>query len=78
MTERSFQVTYRKGRPFSAYLHLSHETGEKSGRTVPSADGLLVRVHRMFPDFAAAHAGSPLLAEREIHMNMTGLQRSLP
>lgn len=42
MTERSFQVTYRKGRPFSAYLHLSHETGEKSARTVSSADGLLV------------------------------------
>src|SRR6266581_2966555 len=42
MTERSLQVTYRKGKPFSAYLHLSHETGEKSVRTVPSADGLLV------------------------------------
>lgn len=25
-----------------AYLHLSHETGEKSAKTVPSADGLLV------------------------------------
>src|SRR5262247_1913956 len=35
MTERSLQVTYRKGRPFSAYLHLSHQTGEKSARTVP-------------------------------------------
>jgi hypothetical protein len=42
MTERSLQVTYRKGKPFSAYLHLSHETGEKSTRTVPSADGLLI------------------------------------
>ena len=42
MTERSLQVTYRKGKPFSAYLHLSHQTGEKSARTVPSADGLLV------------------------------------
>lgn len=42
MTERSLQITYRKGRPFAAYLHLSHETGEKSARTVPSADGLLV------------------------------------
>lgn len=30
MTERSLQVTYRKGRPFAAYLHLSHPTGEKS------------------------------------------------
>jgi hypothetical protein len=44
MTERSLQVTYRKGKPFSAYLHLSHQTGEKSAKTVPSADGLLVVV----------------------------------
>ena len=42
MTERSLQITYRKGRPFVAYLHLSHETREKSAKTVPSTDGLLV------------------------------------
>ena len=30
MTERSLQVTYRNGRAFAAYLHLSHTTGEKS------------------------------------------------
>ena len=42
MTERSLQITYRKGRVFAAYLHLSHQTGEKSARTVASADGLLV------------------------------------
>lgn len=42
MTERSLQVTYRKGRPFAAYLHLSHATGEKSTRTIPTPDGLLV------------------------------------
>jgi len=42
MTERSLRVTYRKGRPFAAYLHLSHHTGEKSARTVPSSDGRLV------------------------------------
>jgi hypothetical protein len=41
MTERSLQVTYRKGRAFAAYLHLSHPTGEKSARTVASPDGLL-------------------------------------
>jgi hypothetical protein len=39
---RSLQVTYKKGKPFSAYLHLAHQTREKSTRTVPSADGLLV------------------------------------
>jgi hypothetical protein len=42
MTERSLQVTYRKGRTFAAYLHLSHPTGEKSTGTVASPDGLLI------------------------------------
>ena len=42
MTERSLQVTFRKGRPFAAYLHLSHPTGEKSAKTVATPDGLLV------------------------------------
>jgi hypothetical protein len=42
MTERSLQVTYRKGRAFAAYLHLSHPTGEKSAKTVASPDGLLI------------------------------------
>jgi hypothetical protein len=36
MTERSLQVTYRKGRTFAAYLHLSHPTGEKSAKTAAS------------------------------------------
>jgi hypothetical protein len=36
------QVTYRKGRAFAAYLHLSHPTGEKSAKTVASWDGPLV------------------------------------
>jgi hypothetical protein len=42
MTKRSLQVTYRNGRPFAAYLHLSHPTGEKSAKTVASQDGLLI------------------------------------
>ena len=42
MTERSLQITYRKGRPFAAYLYLSRVTGERSARTQPSADGLLI------------------------------------
>ena len=52
MTERSLQVTYRKGYPFAAYLHLSHQTGEKSVRTAASPDGLLI------VDYAAS--GRPL------------------
>jgi hypothetical protein len=42
MTERSLQVTYRKGRAFAAYLHLSHPTGQKSATMVASPDGLLI------------------------------------
>ena len=42
MTERSLQVTYRKGGAFAAYLHLAHPTGEKSTKMTPSPDGLLV------------------------------------
>ena len=42
MTERSLQVTYRKGRPFAAYLYLSRSTGETSARTEASADALLI------------------------------------
>jgi hypothetical protein len=54
-TERSLQVTYRKGRTFAAYLHLSHPTGEKSARTAASPDGLLI------VDYAAS--GRPLGVE---------------
>ena len=42
MTERSLQVTYRRGRSFAAYLHLLHPTGAKSAKAVASADGLLI------------------------------------
>jgi hypothetical protein len=55
VTERSLQVTYRKGRTFVAYLHFSHPTGEKSARTVASSDGLLI------VDYAAS--GRPLGVE---------------
>jgi hypothetical protein len=42
---RGHATTPRKRKPFSAYLRLSHQTGEKSARTVPSASGLLVIDH---------------------------------
>ena len=42
MTDRSLQITYRKGRPLAAYLYLSSPVGGKSARTESSADGLLV------------------------------------
>ena len=40
--ERSLQITDRKGRPFAAYLCLSHKPGERSTRTESTPDGLLV------------------------------------
>lgn len=55
MTERSLQITYRKGRPFAAYLYLSRVTGERCARTEASADGLLI------VDFAAD--GQPIGVE---------------
>jgi hypothetical protein len=55
MTERSLQVTYRKGRAFAAYLYLAHPTGEKSARAVASQDGLLI------VDYAAS--GKPMGVE---------------
>ena len=42
MTERSLQITYRKGRLLAAYLYLAHPTGERSAKTEASPDGLVV------------------------------------
>ena len=42
MTERSLQITYRKGRAFAAYLYFPHAAGENSVKTQASSDGLLV------------------------------------
>jgi uncharacterized protein YuzE len=42
MTERSLQITYRKGRLLAAYVYLAHPTGERSAKTEASPDGLVV------------------------------------
>lgn len=65
MTERSLQVTYRKGRPFAAYLHLAHATGEKSAKTVASADGLLVVDY----DSIGAPLGVEITAPRAVSLD---------
>jgi hypothetical protein len=51
MSERYLEVTYRKGRPFAAYLYLPRSMGTKSARTEVVGDGLVM-------DFAAD--GSPI------------------
>lgn len=33
MSTLSIQITYRKGRPFAAYIYLPHAPGTKSART---------------------------------------------
>jgi uncharacterized protein YuzE len=42
MTPISLQVTYRKGRPFAAYIYLTSRSGIKSVRTVEVTPDLLV------------------------------------
>jgi uncharacterized protein YuzE len=38
----SLQITYRRGRPFAAYIYLSRRPGEKVARTEPISPDLLV------------------------------------
>jgi len=77
MTGVSIQVTYRKGKPFSAYIYLPHKPGKKSARTEQVGPELLI-------DYAAD--GSPLgieivspgyVTEEEIHaaFDRLGIER---
>ena len=38
----SLQITYRKGKPFAAYIYLSHKHGQKSARTEAITEDLLI------------------------------------
>ena len=42
MRERSIEITFRKGKPFAAYVYLPRYVGVKSTRTVEAAPGILV------------------------------------
>lgn len=42
MSDRYLEVTYRKGKPFAAYLYLPRSAGVKSARTEKVAEGLVV------------------------------------
>lgn len=46
MTQRFLEVTFRKGRPFAAYLYLPRQPGDVSARTQRLPSGLVI-------DFAA-------------------------
>lgn len=51
MSAISLQITYRKGKPFSAYIYLAHQPGTKGTHTEQVGPELVI-------DFAAD--GSPL------------------
>ena len=38
----SLQITYRKGKPFAAYIYLSRRNGQKSVRTEAISEDLLI------------------------------------
>jgi hypothetical protein len=42
MQDRYLEVTYRKGKPFAAYLYLPRPVGAKSARTEAVGEGLIV------------------------------------
>jgi uncharacterized protein YuzE len=42
MSAFSIQVTYRKGRPFAAYIYLQRKPGQKSARTERVSDDVLI------------------------------------
>jgi hypothetical protein len=42
MSDRYLEVTYRKGKPFAAYLYLPGSAGAKSARTESVGEGLVV------------------------------------
>lgn len=42
MNTLSLEVTYRKGKPFAAYLYLGRSPGQKSARTEEAAPELLI------------------------------------
>ncbi len=42
MTQRYLEVTYRKGKPFAAYLYLPRMPGDTSVRTERRAPGLVI------------------------------------
>ncbi len=42
MKQRYLQVTFRKGRPFAAYLYLPRPTGARAARTLVAGSGVRI------------------------------------
>lgn len=62
MREHYLEVTFRKGKPFAAYLYLPRQAGIKSVRTTEAAPGILV-------DYTAS--GVPIGLEITAPMHVT-------
>ena len=42
MRDNYLEITYRKGKPLSAYLYLSHNQNEPSIKTIKYTDGIVI------------------------------------
>jgi Protein of unknown function (DUF2283) len=65
MRERYVEITFRKGKPFAAYVYLPRRVGVKSARTAEAAPGVLV-------DYAAS--GEPIGLEITAPAHVTAAQ----
>ena len=65
MKQRYIEITFRKGKPFAAYVYLPRRVGVKSARTVEAAPGVLV-------DYAAS--GEPIGLEITAPTHVTAAQ----
>ena len=65
MSEVLIEITFRKGKPFAAYVYLPRLVGVKSTRTVEAAPGVLV-------DYAAS--GEPIGLEITALTHVTAAQ----
>jgi hypothetical protein len=65
MKERYVEITFRKGKPFAAYIYLPRRGGVKSARTAEAAPGVLV-------DYTAS--GEPIGLEITAPAHITAAQ----
>lgn len=70
MSERYLEITFRRGRPFAAYLYLPRVGRERSAQSKPAAPGLVVDYTRR---------GKPIGIEitTPAAVTLTGLNRVL-
>jgi len=70
MRQRYLEVTFRKGKPFAAYLYLPRQTGVKSVRPIEVATGILV-------DYAASSEPIGLEITAPAHVSVDQINKVL-